>query len=72
MADKLSARQARERLEPGYEVLPIEVIELLVQAGFAAYYPALGGANSDLFERVKRATTAADNVLARYRERTKS
>lgn len=66
---KLSAKQARERLAPGYEVLPVEVIDLLIVAGRCAYGPALGGNNSDLYDRVHHATNSAANVLNRYQAR---
>lgn len=65
----MNVAQIRDRLLPdGYEVLPVEVIRLLVDAGYAAYAPAFGGDEAEV-KRVRHAARAADNVLARYEAR---
>lgn len=65
----MNVAEIREHLLPdGYEVLPVEVIRLLVDAGHAAYAPAFGGDEGEV-EKVNHAARAAENVLARYRAR---
>lgn len=48
----------------GYELLPIEVIETLIDAARRAYTPAFGG-DEEAVARAYHAARAARNVLAR-------
>lgn len=52
----------------GYELLPIPVIEDLVEAGYAVYPPAVGG-SGDAVHRIVNSAQSANNVLTRYRKR---
>ncbi len=58
-------------LPAGYEILPIPVIVELINAGECLYGPAVGGQDSYAWDRIKNATRAAENVLARERKRNR-
>ena len=53
----------------GYELLPIEVIETLIDAANRAYGPAFGG-NQQAVSNALHAARAASNVLNRRRKQT--
>lgn len=48
----------------GYELLPVEVIETLIDAAYRAYGPAFGGSQQAV-SRAYHAARAAENVLNR-------
>jgi hypothetical protein len=55
----------REQLPEGYEIVPIEVLQLLVGAGFAAYDTAIYASGMQP-EDVENAAQAGENILRRY------
>lgn len=56
-----SELRASGLIPDGYEILPVEVIRDLIDAGYAAYGPAFGGDTA----RPNNAARAAENVLTR-------
>lgn len=55
----------------GYELLPIEVIEILSDAGMRGYGPAFGG-NQQAVARAYHAARSAQNVLSRRKAMCKA